>query len=72
MEVDISLLLAIIVCIELLLWTVLMWGGSKKLLLSRIYKAKVIKCDTCSYVYFISSNITFSRCPVCVSINKLL
>jgi hypothetical protein len=72
MAVDISLVLAVIICIELVLWTIFMWRQSKKILLSRMYKAKVIKCDTCSYVYFISSNITFSRCPVCVSINKLL
>ncbi len=70
-EIDISLGSALIISGTLILAMINIWREDRKMLLSRIHKAKIVKCEFCSYIYFISFALTFSRCPTCSSINKI-
>jgi len=71
MKIEIGLLISAVICILVLVLTVNFWRENKKMLFSRKVKARIIKCEICSYVYFVSSKISYSRCPVCSSINKI-
>lgn len=70
MKIDLALAIACVFSVELVWIMGNILRENKRMLFSRIGKAKVVKCEICSYVYFVSSQITYSKCPVCSSINK--
>ncbi|MCK4810247.1 MAG: hypothetical protein KAS99_04845 [Candidatus Omnitrophica bacterium] len=71
MKVEFSLLIALIICIEVSIIMLSIYRENKQVLFSRKFEVKAIKCEICSYVYFISHKSAFYKCPMCLSINKL-
>lgn len=70
MRIDVALIVVTVLCFELISIAVSIFRENKGIMTSRVGKAKVIRCEICSYVYFVSSHTIYSRCPVCLSINK--
>ncbi len=70
MKVDIALVFSAFFCFELVLFFANLQWENCKVLVKRVAKAKIVKCEICSHVYFISSITTYSKCPMCLSIAK--
>jgi len=71
MKVDISFLIASIVCMELAFMGISVYRENRKLMFPYKFNVRVVKCEICSYVYVVSLHTIFSKCPMCFSINKL-
>ena len=63
MKTDFSLLIAFVICIEASIIMVNIYRENKKVLFSRKIEVKIIKCEICSYVYFISHKAVFYPLP---------
>lgn len=71
MKIDIAIGCAVFLCTVLAVSLISIIAENRAMLFSRSGKAKVVKCEICAYVFFVSSKIIYARCPVCSSINKI-
>ncbi|MCD6228707.1 MAG: hypothetical protein DRP68_04815 [Candidatus Omnitrophota bacterium] len=71
MRIDICFLIAFFVCMELVFIGISTYRENRKVMFPYKFNVKVIKCEICSYVYVVSPHTVFSKCPMCLSINKL-
>jgi hypothetical protein len=69
-KIDVDLIIAFLICAELISILISIFKENRKMLFSKSFKAKIIKCEICSHVYFVPYQITFSKCPLCLSINR--
>jgi hypothetical protein len=70
-RIDIDLAIASLICLELSSILISICREDKKMLFPQTLKAKIVKCEICSYVYFAPHQIVFSKCPLCLSVNKV-
>ncbi len=72
MKIDIALFLGVLFSLILFFLIISFFKERKKVFsLRRENKMKVLKCPVCLGVYFVCQKRRYSRCPFCLSINKL-
>lgn len=72
MKIDIAVGLAIFLCLVLGIVIVGTIRENRQMLFSRSGKPKVVKCEICAYVFFVTMKVAYVRCPVCSSLNKIV
>jgi len=70
--VDLSYLIGIIILLWVLFFYILWMFCEQPLKYSRFSMDKKVirRCSICTYTYFLSSDVSISRCPQCKSLNK--
>ncbi len=72
MKIDIAVGLAFFLCLVLGMVIAGMVRQNRQMLFSRSDKPKVVKCEICAYVFFVTMKVSYARCPVCSSLNKIV
>jgi len=70
MRIELSLLWGVLFSLGLMFVLVDLLRERKKMFYFLPKNINIWKCEVCSHIYFVWQNTLFSRCPLCLSINK--